>query len=372
VLSYWEQTELVHADMIIVGAGITGLSIAASLLERSPSLNIKVLERSVIPYGASTRNAGFACFGSPTECLSDLYKTGEDAARNLVFQRWMGIQITRKRLKDEAIGYLPSGGFELVADNMECIEALPMLNDLVSDFIPGYFSLVNNKKPELGLIAEGDLIAIKDEGQVNSGMLMGALRKYVTELGAEIINGANVTSINRANEYHEVLINEHARPVMGFKSKSVVLATNAFVPELVPSINIQPGRGQVIMVEAPSHQLFKGNLHLEEGYYYLRNLGNYLLFGGGRNLDFSGERTKNMGINNEIHAALLAYLPRLFGERYRPKIIQSWSGIMGFTTTKHPLMQEVEKNLWVVAGLSGMGIALAGYLGEEFAEQWNS
>lgn len=371
MLTYWEQTRLVNADITIVGAGITGLSIAASLLERSPNLRIKVLERSLIPFGASSRNAGFACFGSPTELFSDVHKTGGDAARNLVFQRWMGIQITRKRLKDESIGFIPSGGFELIPDDSHLIDHLPMLNALVADFLPGYFHMANDQKKALGIVAKGDLVAIREEGQVHSGMLMHALRQYVAGMGAEILNGANVKHINHGDDYQELVLDDPFRDDLVCRSKTVIVATNAFAPELLPSLEIKPGRGQVIMVEAPSHQLFKGNLHLEEGYYYLRNLGNYLLFGGGRNLDFDGERTTKMDINKEIQTALLAYLPRLFGSDYHPEIHQQWSGIMGFTPSKHPLMQEVKPNLWAVAGLSGMGIALAAYLGEEFAEHWH-
>jgi len=62
-LSVWEKESFVQYDVVIVGAGITGLSTAASLIEQRPELKILVLERGLLPTGASTRNAGFACDG---------------------------------------------------------------------------------------------------------------------------------------------------------------------------------------------------------------------------------------------------------------------------------------------------------------------
>ncbi len=72
-LSYWERdTFFSNVDIIIIGSGIVGLSAALCLKKRAPKLNIIILERGILPMGASSKNAGFACFGSPGELLEDL------------------------------------------------------------------------------------------------------------------------------------------------------------------------------------------------------------------------------------------------------------------------------------------------------------
>ena len=72
-LSYWEQKEwLQNIDFTIVGSGIVGLSTAVFLKKRFPKSKILVLEKGILPQGASTKNAGFACFGSLSEILEDL------------------------------------------------------------------------------------------------------------------------------------------------------------------------------------------------------------------------------------------------------------------------------------------------------------
>src|SRR6476660_1975670 len=67
-VSIWEKESFyADKDVIIIGSGFTGLWSAYELLKKNEKLKIAILERGVIPEGASTRNAGFSCFGSPTE-----------------------------------------------------------------------------------------------------------------------------------------------------------------------------------------------------------------------------------------------------------------------------------------------------------------
>jgi hypothetical protein len=366
LISYWEQAELLHADITIVGGGITGLSIAASLLERDATRQVRVIERSSFPYGASTRNAGFACFGSPTEFTSDIALMGVDAARELVFNRWLGIQITRKRLKDADIGFVASGGFELVDGQSISGDQLNELNGHVSDFLPNYFTNATDQKPALGLEAAGDLIAINGEGQVNSGKLIRSLRQYVSGLGAELINGAEVLALHPEKGVQRIALNDPVRGRIDLSSAKVVVANNAFASQLIPALNVKPGRGQVLLTASIPDLRFKGNLHIEEGFYYLRDVGDRIMFGGGRNLDQKGEETTEQGLTDTIQSALESYLVKLFGRSF--PIEQRWSGTMGFTGNKQPMIERAEDGIWVVAGLSGMGIALAGFLGEELAD----
>ena len=65
-ISFWEKESFTCNDVIVIGGGIIGLSVAISLLESNSKLSVLLLERGVFPSGASTKNAGFACFGSPT------------------------------------------------------------------------------------------------------------------------------------------------------------------------------------------------------------------------------------------------------------------------------------------------------------------
>lgn len=55
-LSYWElKNWFANIDYTIVGSGIVGLHTALRLRERFPTAKILVLERGMLPQGASTK-----------------------------------------------------------------------------------------------------------------------------------------------------------------------------------------------------------------------------------------------------------------------------------------------------------------------------
>ena len=94
--SYWEYKEwFTGNDFVIIGSGIVGLNCAINLRERFPTSKIIILEKGLLPQGASTKNAGFACFGSTSELLSDLKTHSEQEVFQLVKKRWEGLQLLR-------------------------------------------------------------------------------------------------------------------------------------------------------------------------------------------------------------------------------------------------------------------------------------
>ncbi|MGZ5189353.1 MAG: FAD-dependent oxidoreductase, partial [Kaistella sp.] len=102
--SIWEmETFYRHRDIMIIGAGFTGLWTAISIKEKFPAASVLVVERSAVPMGASTRNAGFACFGSLTEIIADSGKMGWDKTLELVQMRFDGLQKIRKYFKPTEI-----------------------------------------------------------------------------------------------------------------------------------------------------------------------------------------------------------------------------------------------------------------------------
>ena len=84
-----------------------------NLREKFPKAKILVLEKGILPQGASTKNAGFACFGSISEIIDDLKTHSEEEVIQLVQKRVQGLQLLRNRLGDEVIDFKPYGGYEL-------------------------------------------------------------------------------------------------------------------------------------------------------------------------------------------------------------------------------------------------------------------
>jgi glycine/D-amino acid oxidase-like deaminating enzyme len=107
---------------------------------------------------------------------------------------------------------------------------------------------------------------------------------------------------------------------------------------------------------------------MDKGYIYFRNIGNRLLIGGGRNLDFKGEETHQFGTNILIKEALL----KLAKNQILPYTIFDtefeWSGIMAFGKNKYPIVKHLKNNVYCAVKMGGMGVAIGSIIGKEASE----
>ena len=362
-LSFWERSVLFNQDVVIIGGGITGLSIAASIKERAPHRQVCVLDRSMFPYGASTRNAGFACFGSLTELAADVRNMGSDAARELLFNRWMGLKITRKRLGDAACGFRADGGYELTTRDIAA-SMVGELNPLVEDFLPDYFQIkAPGSVPGLKLDESETVVEMRGEGQLNTGMLMQALESHCAQLGVIVRGGAEVLNAERVGDFYKLRVADSLRGQQELNANCCIVATNAFSSAFGVE-GVVPGRGQVLITAPIPGLKFRGSLHIDEGFYYLRNVEDRVLIGGGRNLQMEGETTESFGLNNEIQEAIETVMHRVLEIPDEVEVDMRWSGIMAFGESKAPLIRLDDDGIIYAVKMSGMGIALSAQVGE--------
>src|SRR5688572_29779154 len=112
-ISIWEKESFYEdQDVIIIGSGFVGLWSALYLKKKKPKLKITIIDRGLIPTGASTRNAGFACFGSLSEVVYDGQAMGTDKMLQLVEMRYKGLERINKYFNN-GIDFDLCGGYEL-------------------------------------------------------------------------------------------------------------------------------------------------------------------------------------------------------------------------------------------------------------------
>ena len=366
-LSYWElKNWFSNVDFTIVGSGIVGLHCALALREKFPQAKILVLEKGILPQGASTKNAGFACFGSISEILDDLKTHSEDEVVALVEKRWKGLQLLRKRLGDEVIGFSPFGGYELFSKEDEaffedCIKKIPFINDVLKPIFKANVFEKQVDRFSFQNIFEY-LIFNPFEGQIDTGDMMQALLKEVTSKDILILNQQNVSSFNDLNDKVEVITNE-----ISFTTNKLLFATNGFATQLTEG-KVQPARAQVLITKPIENLDIKGTFHLDKGYYYFRNVGNRILFGGGRNLDFDGETTTEFNETKIIQDSLEQLLKNVILPNYDFEIEHRWSGIMGVGNHKKPLVEQLSENVYCGVRMGGMGVAIGSLIGQELAD----
>nr|WP_299071700.1 FAD-binding oxidoreductase [uncultured Allomuricauda sp.] len=370
-LSYWEyKTWLSNIDFTIIGSGIVGLSCAYTLKERFPKSKILVLEKGALPQGASTKNAGFACFGSISELLSDLKTHAEEQVFDLVKQRWEGIQVLRSLLGDTTIDFQQEGGHELflkkdMALFEDCRENITHLNKLLKPiFGADPFRKSSNIFGFENI--NGNYITHSFEGQLDTGKMMEALLQKCLEKGIYVLNGIAVEAIEDL-ESKVVLKTSNFE----FETKKVCIATNGFSSQFLKTETVKPARAQVLITKPIKDLKIKGTFHFDEGYYYFRNIDNRILFGGGRNLDFTTEQTDSFGQTEIVQNELEKLLKTVILPRQQVEIDRRWSGIMGVGPQKTPIVKQLSNNIYCGVRLGGMGIALGSLVGKQLADLTN-
>ena len=369
--SYWERTAFIdNADVIIIGSGLVGLSAALHLKKQAPALSVLVLERGFLPTGASTKNAGFACFGTISEQISYLKKSSEAEVLRMVDYKWRGLQRLRQNLGDNNIDYRQNGGHELFMDNEQpaadgALEQLTYFNNLLQQAIgkPDIYSVANAKIADFGFDGIRQLIYTPYEGQLHTGKMMRTLLNKAYNLGVMVLNGCEIKKVENGDK-HVTLTTSQGN----FKTGKVILATNAFANQLFPGLKVVPGRGQVLVTKPINGLKLKGTYHFNEGYYYFRNVDNRVLFGGGRNLDYEAEKTWDFGHTDKVKNQLITYLKEIILPGQPFEIDYWWSGIMGFGDDISPIVKQVEPNIFCAVRCNGMGVAMGSLVGEEVAD----
>jgi len=363
--SYWELKEwFTNIDFTIVGSGIVGLNCALALKKKYPKANVLILEKGMLPQGASTKNAGFACFGSLSELIDDLKTHTEQEVFNLVDKRWKGLQLLRQNLGDQNIDFQQNKGFELCENEPffeECISKKAQINQLLkSIFNADVFSETTNVFGFQNIYKT--YITNNFEGQIDTGKMVAQLLLKVQSLGVKILNNIELQSYQEKVGEIELKTNRS-----DFYTNKLCIATNGFASQLVQQ-NLQPARAQVFITKPIKNLKIKGTFHLDKGYYYFRNIDHRILFGGGRNLDFKTEETAEFGQTTIIQNELERILKETILPNINFEIEHRWSGIMGVGNQKKAIVKQLSNNVFCGVRLGGMGVAIGSLVGEELAE----
>ena len=179
----------------------------------------------------------------------------------------------------------------------------------------------------------------------------------------KILTGAEVESFTSGSKVRVTLKNQTL-----LEAKALALCTNAFTNQLLTQkVHLKPGRGLVLALKPSKALRFNGTFHMEEGYYYFRDHEGYLLFGGGRNLDFESETSTVFEVNEKIKRHLVHLLKNYVLPDQDFEIESEWTGIMAFGDTKKPIIKRVDENTYIGVRLGGMGVAIGSLVGEKLA-----
>ena len=366
-ISFWEKIYVEnHYPVVIIGAGIVGLSTALSILEKEPKTPILILEKEPISRGASTRNAGFACFGSPSELLDDLQTRSELDVFSTVADRVKGLEKLKKRIDPLSMDYHQVGGYEVYYDEykyQKCLDSIAYLNKKI-ELYTGYKNTFQpiDQQDKKGMLGNAKLISNSFEGYLHPGKMVRALEQCLTNYKVNIIKGANVAAL----EDDENQCNVRLENIGIISCNTCIVAVNGFANSLLNNLELTPARNQVLLSYPLKNLKIKGTYHHDRGYVYWRNIEDRLLIGGMRNKAEVVESTENFGTTELITSELKSFVDNNI--RQGVNFEYAWSGIMGVGSTKSPIVKRVRKHIIVAARLGGMGVAIGSLVGEKAAQ----
>jgi gamma-glutamylputrescine oxidase len=371
-LSYWEKvTHLENIDYLVLGSGIVGLTTAIEIKKCEKHAKVVVLERGYLPAGASTKNAGFACFGSPSELLTDIELMGEEKTAELLKLRWLGLQKLLANLVAENIEFSPCGSYDLFRkselDNYQFIlEKLPYLNK----FIERNIGLKDTYSVSDAPIQQGmkDLcgsVFNQHEGSIHTGKMMQSLYQLAVETGVQVLHDMEV------KRFWEDGNTAHVETQWGNVSATqLLICTNGLSQKLLPKLDLKPARAQVLVTSPIQDLKLNSTYHYDSGYYYFRVVdGNRILIGGARNQDFEGETTEVLETTANIKQHIISLLREVIVPNSDFEIAYEWAGIMGVGSEKMPLIGSHSHCIHYAVRMGGMGVAMGSEIGVRLSDR---
>ena len=354
-LSWWEYDQMLKdIDYTIIGGGIVGLSTAIEIKKTDFSKKVLIVDKKSLPFGASTKNAGFACFGSISEIMDDYNLYGEQVCQKLIKMRWKGLSILKSRVPAATMNYKPKPGAEIFQGNDEFdqyVEQIGWANKLVAPVVQDNQCFSHSRGPF------GSEIVNRFEGCLNPQKMMSALEIEARKLGVSFIYGFKVNDIDFEQR---MIVSDQGS--MGFNQ--LVVCTNGFTSRLLSSYDVKPARNQVLITEKIDGFSLDRCYHMNKGYVYFREIDGRLLLGGGRDLDKEGETTDQLGSTALIEEYLNDLMDNhiLKGKEYT--IAHRWSGILGVGASKMPIVERINDHTLLAVRMGGMGVAIGSFIGE--------
>lgn len=325
-----------RADVLVIGGGITGVSLLHHL--RGGGIDGVLVERAHIAAGASGRNAGFLLAGVADNYAGAVRTYGRSRARDIWHMTLENHDTMTEAVAGQPVGHRRLGS-AIVASNEEEADRLAESAQLLAEdgFEAGW---------------DGRRLVNPRDGEVDPAAVVGALAR-LAPLGA-IREGVNVTAIQAGST--DVIVHAGASEC---RAGRVILATNAYTPQLLPQVAIQPRRGQMLASAPDAARLCDLPTYSHFGYRYWRQLpSGEVLVGGWRDtapdLEVGYDETPTLAVQEHLGAQLR----RLGAET---KVTHRWAGAMGFTDSGLPLVGPVAgmPNVYLCAGFNGHGMGFA-------------
>ena len=324
------------ADVVVVGAGLTGLWTAYYLAEAAPDLRITVVEKEVAGFGASGRNGGWASALFPAS-LGRLAEMGtrESALAQHQAMRDSVDEVIRAAAAEGIDAHIAKGGTIVLA------RTGPQLERARAEVADA--RAWGQGEDDLRLLDEAQARAVLDA--------TGTLGATYTPDCAALHPGRLVRGLARATEARGVTIHERT-PVTSIEPRRVVTASGTITADYVvrATEGYTPSLRGLERAVVPVYSLIIATAPLPASVWDEIGLARRETFSDHRNLIVYGQRTADDRLvfggrgapyhfrsridpahdrDERVFASLYATLLEMFPVLAGTKVTHSWGGALG-------------------------------------------
>ena len=393
---YRSQAQLpAEADIVIIGAGLTGASAAYNLCEAAKQgLRVVVLDRGFPACEASGRNAGN--FELLPENSVGTYDGLARERLNFLSRCYPAIPLEVLRVEAERQASLV---FSFALRNRDRLKQIIEQENLDCDFSPkGWLYLAHTEREEQAICDELALANRQDQqievwsrlkirrefgferdfigrfvpgdGTYHPAKFVYGVLQIAVNAGVQLYTDVSVRKVHDERDGRHVIDTEKG----SLLSKSIIVATNAFTRELFPELKaIRPAQSQISVTEFAPDRCRGRAVTCEEGPVYFnqpregaRDGMAPLLLGGGKDRPLRNPSSRRR--SPKTHAQLLELRDRYFPELHKRPFSTEWIGPIALTPDQLPAIGFLKQNIIVAAGFNGYGGSYCVAAGQVAAE----
>lgn len=347
---YWLQksekraplAEDISADIVIIGAGYTGLWTAYYLLKNSPTLRIVILEKEQVGFGASGRNGGWASSIFPVSLSKVTKDFSKVAAVEVQLALNHAVDEIGNVLTEESIDadYCKEGYISIARTPAQLTRANAAVNETQSFGLLDQWQLMNADTANEKLLIKNSLGAIYTPhcAVIHPGKLVKSLAQTVEKMGATIYEQSEVIKIDSKKvqtAHHSVsaphivrATESYSCQLENYKRSTIPLYSLALATEPIP----KPLQEKLKL----NHRMAFNDMRHLLVYAQMTADGRLVIGGRGAPYHYGSKISSHYDIVDSVHQKILQTTTDFFPDLKDLKVTHRWGGSLAIARDWYP------------------------------------
>ncbi|CAB3757015.1 NAD(P)/FAD-dependent oxidoreductase [Paraburkholderia humisilvae] len=353
------------ADVCVIGAGFSGLSVALEC--RARGLSVIVLDAHRPGWGASGRNGGQMLVGFAKDEVLE-HQLGTDGARAAWALSVEGVELVRERIERYGIACDFTQGYLTVATRKKRIADLRAWMDAATTrWGYPYLQWIDHDAIRTRIASRRYLAGVFDplSGHLHPLKYCLGLAQAARREGARLFAHSPVVEVVRG-----------AQPVVrttagAVRCRFVAACGNATLGDVLPSAiaaRIAPIASYIVATEplgeTCADALIAGRAAVCDNNFFL----DYFRVSADHRVLFGGRATSTGAASARLTEAIRTRMVHVFPQLAGARIEYGWGGFVDVTRNRAPDFGAIDPNYFYVQGFSGHGVALTGIAGRAVAQ----